>query len=197
MAVPSPWARAAQELCGAQVDPDDHVGGQLAHTQSVSHMAGEPLGCSHGGRAEVRRPHQPSRQALPSRRRFPCGGRARRAKVEGMDARHYLGKIGEHVEGSSFAEQRSLLAFDEYLELFYQKPYGLRPAVQLNTCATCPRSLRHRRRCRCPGARPRHKLFDLGFAPEAQSRPCGRPRRSAGGALPRARQLRSAALRVG
>src|SRR5690349_5876028 len=45
----------------------------------------------------------------------------RRARVLLMDARRFLGAIGDGVKGA-FAEQRNLLSFDEYLELFDRSP---------------------------------------------------------------------------
>jgi predicted Ser/Thr protein kinase len=84
-----------------------------------------------------------------------------------MDAKRYLDGIGEGVK-SAFAEQRSLLSFEEYLELFQRNPRAqARGAAQylrdvLDHFGTEP--------VENPwGAERRYRLFDLGFAPEAKA----------------------------
>jgi serine protein kinase len=84
-----------------------------------------------------------------------------------MDARRYLGAIGEGVK-SAFAEQRSLLSFDEYLELF-----GRQPRQQARGAAQYLRdAIDHfgTVEVQAPwGAERRFRVFDLEFAPEARA----------------------------
>ncbi len=83
-----------------------------------------------------------------------------------MDVRAYLGAIGKTVQGA-FAEQRSLLSFEEYLQLFDRDPRAqARGAAQYLRDA-----IQHfgTRPVETPwGTDRRFRIFDLDFAPEAR-----------------------------
>ena len=84
-----------------------------------------------------------------------------------MDARRYLGAIGDGVK-SAFAEQRSLLSFEEYLDLF-----GRAPRWQARSSAQYLRDVIDHfgtAEVETPwGKERRFRLFDLDFAPEARA----------------------------
>jgi predicted Ser/Thr protein kinase len=84
-----------------------------------------------------------------------------------MDAREYLGAIGHGVKGT-FADQRSLLAFDEYLDLFARAP-----RAQARGAAQYLRDVIDHfgvAEVQAPwGAVRRYRIFDLEFAPEARA----------------------------
>jgi len=84
-----------------------------------------------------------------------------------MDARQYLESIGNGVKGS-FAEQRSILAFDEYLDLF-----GRSPRAQARSSAQYLRDVIDHfgvAEVETPwGKERRLRIFDLEFAPEARA----------------------------
>ena len=84
-----------------------------------------------------------------------------------MDARHYLGAIGDGVK-SAFADQRSLLAFDEYVDLF-----GRAPRAQARCSAQYLRDVIDHFGTvdvQVPwGKERRFRIFDLDFAPEARA----------------------------
>jgi serine protein kinase len=84
-----------------------------------------------------------------------------------MDARHYLTAIGEGVK-HDFAERRSLLSFDDYLDLF-----GRAPRAQARNSAQYLRDvIDHFGAVDVPvpwGKERRFRIFDLEFAPEARA----------------------------
>jgi len=84
-----------------------------------------------------------------------------------MDARHYLTAIGEGVK-NGFAERRSLLSFDDYLDLF-----GRAPRAQARSSAQYLRDvIDHFGTVEVPvpwGKERRFRIFDLDFAPEARA----------------------------
>jgi predicted Ser/Thr protein kinase len=84
-----------------------------------------------------------------------------------MDARHYLDTIGHGVK-TAFAEQRSLLSFPEYLELF-----GRSPRAQARGAAQYLRDVIDHFgtvEVEAPwGKERRFRIFDLDFAAEARA----------------------------
>jgi predicted Ser/Thr protein kinase len=84
-----------------------------------------------------------------------------------MDARRYLGAIGERVK-SAFVEQRSILSYDEYLDLF-----GRQPRQQARGAAQYLRDVMDHfgtSEVQAPwGVERRFRIFDLEFAPEARA----------------------------
>ena len=84
-----------------------------------------------------------------------------------MNARQYLETVGEGVKGA-FAAQRSILAFDEYMDLFSRSP-----RAQARGAAQYLRDVIDHfgtREVQVPwGKVKRFRLFDLEFAPEARS----------------------------
>ena len=84
-----------------------------------------------------------------------------------MDARRYLGTIGEGVKGA-FEEQHSILSFEEYLQLFEKAP-----RTQARGAAQYLRDVIDHFGA-APVAAPwgeerRFRIFDQAFAPEAQT----------------------------
>ncbi len=84
-----------------------------------------------------------------------------------MDARRFLGAVGDGVK-SAFAEQRSLLSFDDYLDLFEKSP-----RAQARGAAQWLRDVVDHfgtYEADAPwGKERRFRIFDLEFAPEARS----------------------------
>ena len=84
-----------------------------------------------------------------------------------MDVRAYLGAIGTTVK-DGFSEQRSLLSFEEYLQLFDRAP-----RTQARGAAQYLRdAIEHFGTARVDtpwGEDRRFGIFDLGFAPEARA----------------------------
>ncbi len=82
-----------------------------------------------------------------------------------MDARHYLETVGDGVR-KGFADRRSLLSFDEYLDLF-----GRAPRAQARGSAQYLKDvIDHFGTVEVPvpwGKERRFRIFDLEFAPEA------------------------------
>jgi predicted Ser/Thr protein kinase len=84
-----------------------------------------------------------------------------------MDARQLLSQVGGGVQ-AAFAEQRSILSFQEYLDLFLQAPR----AQARNAAQWLHDAILHFGwdEVRSPvGRLVRYRLFDLPFAPEAAS----------------------------
>jgi len=84
-----------------------------------------------------------------------------------MDVRRYVSTIGDEVK-RSFVDRRSILAFDEYLELFARAP-----RAQARGAAQYLRDVLDHFgsfEVKGPGgASRRYRLFDLDFAPEARA----------------------------
>src|SRR5574341_1107551 len=126
-------------------------------------------GGSIGGRAESTTAEPPGWRGPPrppeARRSKWRYGRSRMASSP--DARRWLAQVGGGVRGA-YAEQRSLLSFEEYLEVFLAAP-----RVQARNSAQVLRDVVDHfgwREVPTPaGPARRARLFDLEFEPDARA----------------------------
>ena len=108
----------AARVRGAEVDPDDRVGGELLH-RAASVLRGGPRWSSRRvALAGVRAGARSARRWKGARIGAPLG---RDLEVARMDARRWLSTVGSGVKGA-FDENRSILSFEEYLQTFVEAP---------------------------------------------------------------------------